>query len=108
MQVDWRDRRLLADLYLRQEAAIRVADEDLEPEIIGRVRQCCPIYPLLYSIYAEVMMKEALGKGVRNDVDDDETGDEDGVRIGGQIVNDVRFADDQAMVSYTEAGLQEL
>jgi hypothetical protein len=38
--IDWRDRRLIWDLYIRQEVVIRVADGDSEPGIIGRgVRQ---------------------------------------------------------------------
>lgn len=52
--------------------------------------------PLLFSIYAEAMMGEAL-----EDV-------EDGVKIGGRSVADVRFADDQAMVSSSQRGLQNI
>ena len=57
LHVDWKDRRLLQDLYLRQEVVIRIASEESDPGTIGRgVRQGCPIYLLLFSIYAEVMM----------------------------------------------------
>ena len=31
---------------------------------------------------------------------------EEGIVVGGQVVGDVRFADDQGMVSSTEDGLQ--
>ena len=35
--------------------------EDSDPEVIGcEARQGCPISPLLFSIYAEVMMIESL------------------------------------------------
>ena len=44
LHIDWRDRRLLLDLYMRQEAVVRVRGEDSDPGVIGRgVRQGCPI-----------------------------------------------------------------
>ena len=52
------------------------------------------------------MMIEALGEVTRNDMDRDEDDEKVGVRIGGQIVGDVRFADDQGMVASTEEGSQ--
>ena len=49
LHVDWKDRRLLKDLYMNQEAVIRVADGESKPGIIGRgVRQGCTISPLFY------------------------------------------------------------
>src|SRR6266516_3945290 len=80
---------------MRQEAVVRVADGDSDPGIVGRgVRQGCPISPLLFSIYAEVMMIEAL-----EDM-------KEGVMVEGQLVSDVRFTDDQGMVANTGSGLQ--
>ena len=97
LHIDWKDRRLLQDLYMRQEAVIRIADGESEPGIIGRgVRQGCPLSPLLFSVYAEVMMMEAMENN------------KEGIIVGGQVVGDVRFADDQGMVASTENGLQRL
>src|SRR6476619_336517 len=50
----------------------------------------------MFSIYAEMMMKEVL-----ENVDD-------GIRVGGELIKDVKYADDQGMVANTEAGLQSL
>jgi len=97
LNIDWKDRRLLQDLYRRQEAVIRVADGESGPGIIGRgVRQGCPLSPLLFSIYAEVMMIEAM-----------ENMDER-IVVGGHLISDVRFAEDLGMVAGTEGELQGL
>ena len=41
------------------------------------------------------MMKEAM------------EGSEDGIKVGGHLITDIRFADDQGMVDNTEEGLQK-
>ena len=95
--VDWRDRRLIAALYMEQTAVVRVNNELSEPSEIGRgVRQGCLISPVLFNVYAEAIMREAL-----DSVDD-------GVKVGGELVKAVRFADDQAMTANTERGLQRI
>ena len=49
---------------------------------------------LVSSIYAEAMMIETLEEN------------EEGVMVGGELIPDVRFADDQGMISNSEGGLQ--
>jgi hypothetical protein len=69
LQADWKDRRLISDLYMRQQAVVRVADGESEPAVIGRgVRQGCTLSPLLFSIYAEAMMLEAM-EGIEDGVE---------------------------------------
>ena len=93
--MDWRDRRLICELYLHQEAVVRLGGEQTDPCEVGRgVRQGCLLSPLLFSIYVERMMMEAMD------------GSKQGIKVGGQLVRDVRFADDQAMLDETESGLQ--
>ena len=95
--VDWRDRKLICELYMKQEAVVRVMDEETDSCAVGRgVRQGCTLSPLLFSIYAERMMAEALD------------GINEGVNVGGELRKDVRFADDQIMAAETVGGLQKI
>ena len=80
-----------------QRATVRVADGESELAEIGRgVRQVCLLSPLLFSIYVEAMMIKAM-----EDIDE-------GVKVGGKLLRDIRFADDQAVVADSEKGLQEI
>ena len=95
--VDWRDRKLIADLYMKQQVVIRVNEDTTDPTLIGRgVRQGCLLSPLLFLLYSEAINAEAMQSM------------DEGVNIGGENLSDVRFADDQAMMSSTNAGLQSI
>src|SRR5438132_2700983 len=95
--VDWRDRRLIMNLYLNQKAIVRIQQEYSDGGEIGRgVRQGCSLSPLVFSIYAEAMMVEAM------------EGIEEGIKVGGKLIKDVRFADDQGMIAKSEPGLQKI
>ena len=92
--VDWRDRRMISELYINQEPVVRIAIGESDSSVIGRgVRQECPLSPLPFSIYAEMMMKEELENV------------EEGIRVGGELIKGVKYEDDQGMVANTEAGL---
>jgi hypothetical protein len=95
--VDWKDRRLIMNLYMSQSAKVRINNEYSEKSEIGcGVRQGCCLSPLLFSLYAEMMMIEAMEEI------------EEGIKVGGKLRRDIRFADDQGMVASTEAGLQRI
>ena len=73
------------------------ADEYTDTFIIGRgVRQSCSLSSLLFSIYAERMMVGALD------------GFDEGVKVGGSLLKNIRSANDQCMVAETEHGLQNI
>ena len=83
---------------MNQETVVRIAGGESDSSIIGRgVRQGCLLSPMLFSTYAEVMMMKETSENV-----------EQGIRVGGELIKDVKYADVQEMVANTEAGLQSL
>jgi len=60
------------------------------------VRQGCSLSPLLYIIYDEAMAREASRDC------------EIGIKVGGKIVNMIRYAVDKAVVASSQKGLHEL
>ena len=85
------------NLYINPKTVVKIQQELSGESEIGRdVRQGCCMSPLLFNIYAEAMMLEAMD-GVK-----------EGVRIGGKLLKDVRFEDDQAMVVECQAGFQKI
>ena len=59
------------------------------------VRQGCPLLPMLFNLYSELIMRHALEKW-------------EGIEIGGKFYNNLRYADDVALLATTEGKLQEL
>jgi hypothetical protein len=89
---------LLRNLYDGQQATVRTECGDTDPFGIGKgVRQGCILSPILFNLYAEKVMRDA---GL------DET--EEGIRIGGRNLNNLRYADDVTLAANTEDGLVSL
>ena len=95
LDIGKKDLRIIRNLYYDQTAAVRVEDELTGWVNIKRgVRQGCVMSPVLFSFYAEIIMRH---------VDDLE-----GIRIGGQNVNNVRYADDTVLIADSEDKLQRI
>ena len=93
--VDGRDIRIIANLYWHQKAAIRINNE-LSPftSIQRGVRQGCVLSPYLFNIYTEFIFRQS------NDLP--------GINIQGLNVNNLRYADDTALLADDENKLQNI
>ena len=95
LDVDQEELRLLISLYWNQRAAVS-CDDDISvwTSIKQGVRQGCVASPHLFALYTEMIMREL--------------GDMEGFRIGGIVVNNLRYADDTVIVAESEEQLQRL
>jgi hypothetical protein len=59
--IDWRERRLISNLYMAQGVKVRLNRGETRSVKIGRgVRQGCCLSPILLYLYSECLTKEAL------------------------------------------------
>ena len=88
---------LIKNLFEQQQAAVRTAYEVLEWRSIWQgVGQGCILFPHLFKIYAETIMREALDNF------------EGTVTIRRCTVNNLRYADDIVLIAGSMQELQEL
>jgi hypothetical protein len=88
--IDWRERRLISNLYMTQSVKVRLNRGETRSVKIGRkVRQVCCLSPILFNLYSEYLTKEAL-EGL---------GD---FKVGGQIIHTVKYADDFVLLAKEE------
>uniref|UniRef100_A0A8D8WQA5 Craniofacial development protein 2 n=2 Tax=Cacopsylla melanoneura TaxID=428564 RepID=A0A8D8WQA5_9HEMI len=96
IDINWKDRRLIRELYKGQKVVVRVEDEETEEVVIGRgVRQGCCMSPVLFNLYAEKLMEEALEQS-------------SGVSVGSEKIKSIKYADDQAVLAESEEDLQRM
>ena len=95
IKIDSKDLRVIQELYWRQQAAITI-DKDVSKyvEIKRGVRQGCVLSPDLFLLYSEIIMREIK--------------DMDGIKINGENVNNVRVANDTALIADSESKLQHI
>jgi len=93
---DWRERRLISNLYMAQIVKVRLNRGETRSVKIGReVRQGCCLSPIPFNLYSECLTKEAL----------EGFGD---FRIGGKIINTLKYADDLVLLAKEEKVLQDM
>lgn len=93
--IDWRDRRIILNLYRDQKTEIDVNGSKKEAKIRQGVRQGCPLSPYLFNLFIEdsiTTMKEITA----------------GVKINGNQVHCVRFADDIVVLSESESEMENM
>src|SRR5437867_3159987 len=90
------ERRVIINLYWRQHAAVRWNGEVGREVVVEKgVRQGCVISPLLFNLYSEFMIKEALEN-------------EDGIKFNGVNITNLRYADDAVLVADKRKNMQKM
>ena len=90
--------RLLRNLYAGQEATVRTGHGTTDWFQIGkRVRQGCILSPCLFNFYAEYIMRNAGLEEAQA-----------GIEIAGRNINNLRYADDTALMAENEEELKSL
>jgi len=90
--------RLMHNLYQEEEATVRTEQGETKPFTVEKgVRQGCILSPVLFNLYAENVMREA---GMEEA--------EEGVRIGGRKLNNLRYADDIPLLAGDEESMKVL
>ena len=89
---------LLRNLYAGQEATVRTGHGTRDWFQIGKgVHQGCILSPCLFNFYAEYIMRNAGLKEAQ-----------DGIKIAGRNVNNLRYADDTTLMAESEEELKSL
>jgi len=90
------ERRLILNLYWRQHASVRWNGEVSRDVTVERgVRQGCVISPLLFNLYSEFMIREAME-------------DMEGITFNGINFTDLRYADDAVLLADKRKKLQKM
>ena len=96
IDIDWHERRLISNLYMAQGVKVRLNRGETRSVKIGRgVRQGCCLSPILFNSYSEFLTREAL----------EGFGD---FKIGGQIIETVKYATDFVLLAKEEKVLQDM
>ena len=85
--------RLISNLYWNQTAMVRTNNGESRTFKIKGVRQGCIISPILFNMYSEELMREALENT-------------EGIKVNGIKTTNMRYEDDTIIIAETEEELQ--
>ena len=86
---------VIRNFYWEQEATIRIDDDcSVYTSICRGVRQGCIFSPDLFNIYSEIILWNIKHHEV--------------VRVGGNNINNLRYADDTVLIADSEEKLQNI
>jgi len=90
--MDYNDRKIIHNLYINEIAVIKAekGNNQVEAKIAKGVKQGCNLSPTLFNLYTEEALKEIRKENI------------EGVKIGGILVQMLRFADDNAVIGESE------
>ena len=95
LDIDSKDLRVIQNLYWDQTAAVRIEGKHSDFKPIKRgVRQGCVMSPDLFNIYSEIILRNLE--------------DSTGLKVNGENLNNLRYADDTALMAGSEKELQLL
>ena len=95
LDIDGKDLRVIRNLYWDQTAAVRIEGEHSDFKHIKRgVRQGCVLSPDLFNLYSETILRNLE--------------DTPGLKVNGENLNNLRYADDTVLMAESEAQLQKL
>lgn len=96
--LDAKDLRIIQNLYWNQTAVLRINNSLVtqELEITNGVRQGCILSPLLFNVYTEMIFQKALDSQQK------------GIKINGFPINNIRYADDTAILANDLEDLQHI
>jgi len=93
IEIDYRDRRIIRELYKHQKTSIKIKESKREAAIRKGVMQGCNLSPLLFNIYIEQTTIECNEYCT-------------GIKVNGVRIEMLRFADDIAIIVQEEINLK--
>lgn len=94
--LDYRDRKIIYELYKNQKSIVEIGENKQEASIKQGVRQGCPLSPLIFNIFIESAIRKINEAG------------NGGVKMNGEIIRFIRFADDIAALAENKQQLDHL